>query len=340
MLHFDSDYMEGMHPRIYERLGKINLEQRTGYGRDEICDSAREKIRRSCACPEAEIWFLSGGTQVNSVVIRSLLGLGESVIAADTGHIGFHEAGAVEAGGHKVILLPGREGKLTAQAVENYAAAFYRDENHAHMVKPGMVYLSHPTEYGTLYTKKELEELRKVCERYRMKLYLDGARLGYGLAAEGTDVDLRVIADCCHVFYIGGTKVGAMFGEAVVFTRHMVEDFFTIVKQSGGLLAKGWFLGVQFDELFSDDLYLECGRNAIKTAERLKEGLREKGYSFRIESPTNQQFVILENDRMEELKKFVSFGYWEAYDEARTVVRFATSWATPMEAVEELLALL
>lgn len=340
MLYFDSDYMEGMHPEILRRLSLINMDKTVGYGTDAICEDAKEKIRKACACPEAKIHFLVGGTQANAVVIKSLLRSYEGVIAADTGHINAHEAGAIEAGGHKVLALPNHDGKLDAKDMAGYLETFYQDESHTHMVKPGMVYISHPTEYGTLYTRKELEQIKAVCEQYQLPLYLDGARLGYGLAAKETDVTLPVIARICDVFYIGGTKVGAMFGEAVVFTKQIPEGFFTLTKQCGALLAKGWMLGVQFDELFTDDLYLKCGQNAIQTAQRLKDGLKEKGYAFYLDSPTNQQFVILENGKMKELRKEVSFSFWQAIDENHTVVRFATSWATKMEEIEKLLKLL
>lgn len=337
MLHFDSDYMEGAHPEILKKLSEINFKKNPGYGTDAICESAREKIRAACGCPEGEVYFFVGGTQTNATVIRGLLRPFEGVLAADSGHISLHEAGAVEAGGHKVITIENREGKFCAEQVREYLLRFYEDENHAHMVRPGMVYISHPTEYGTLYTKQELEELSKVCREYKIPLYLDGARLSYALAAEGTDVNLKVIAENCNVFYIGGTKTGAMMGEAVVFPKPLEENFFTIIKQSGALLAKGWMLGVQFDVLFTEELYLECGKNGIRTASMLRKGLKEKGYSFYIESPTNQIFVVLENRKMQELKAKVSFSFWEALDENHTVVRFATSWATEEEEIKELL---
>lgn len=337
MLHFASDYMEGAHPEILKRMWEINYQKHPGYGVDKICESAREKIREACNCPEGEVYFLAGGTQTNATVIRGLLRPFEGVLAADSGHISLHEAGAVEAGGHKVITIKNREGKLRAEHVRKYLLRFYGDENHAHMVKPGMVYISHPTEYGTLYTKQELEELSKVCREYKIPLYLDGARLSYALAVEETDVTLKIIAENCDVFYIGGTKTGAMMGEAVVFPKPLEDDFFTIVKQSGALLAKGWMLGVQFDVLFTEELYLKCGKNGIKTAAMLRKGLKEKGYSFYIDSPANQIFVVLENRKMEELKAEVSFSFWEALDENHTVVRFATSWATREEEVEALL---
>lgn len=340
MLRFNSDYMEGAHQQILDRLGAINLEKMTGYGLDEICESAKKKIRRACNKPDAEIYFLVGGTQANAVVIRSILKLYEGVIAADTGHINGHEAGAIEYGGHKVLPIPNRGGKLCAEAVDKYVRAFYEDRSYTHMVNPGMVYISHPTECGTLYTKEELKQLRAVCDKYNMPLYLDGARLGYGLAAEGTDLTLEDIACLCDVFYIGGTKVGALFGEAVVFTHHMVEGFYTIMKQSGAMLAKGWLLGVQFDELFTDGLYMKGAENGIKTAMRLKAGLGDKGYSFLFDSPTNQQFVIVGNDKIAELDGKVTFSFWEPYDDAHHVLRFATSWATTDEDVDALLTLM
>ena len=264
----------------------------------------------------------------------------EGVVAATTGHVAVHEAGAIEAGGHKVLTLPEHNGKLDAAEVEEYIATFYKDANHEHMVKPGMVYISHPTEYGTLYTKAELEALHGVCAKYDIPLFLDGARLGYGLAATGTDVTLETIADNCDVFYIGGTKVGAMFGEAVVFTAKAPEGFFSIIKQNGALLAKGWMLGVQFDELFTDGLYLKCGKNAIDCAERLKAGLIAKGYHMYLDSPTNQQFIVIETAKLAELGKQVAYGFMETYDAEHTVIRFATSWATRMEDVEKLIELL
>lgn len=342
MQHFDSDYMEGAHPLILQRLAKINMEKTPGYGRDPYCDAAREKIRRACGRPEAEVHFLVGGTQANAVVIRSLLRPYEGVIAAMTGHISTHEAGAVEAGGHKVLTLPAEpHGKLGAGAVRRFMESFERDGNREHMVCPGMVYISHPTEYGDLYSKAELRELGQVCREHGLLLYLDGARLGYALAARGTDVTLETIAEECDAFYIGGTKVGALFGEAVVFPRpELAGHFFTVSKQCGALLAKGWLLGAQFDVLFSDGLYLSIAGHAVEMAERLKAGLRQKGYRFYYESPTNQQFVVLENSRMEQLAKSVSFAFWEAMDESHTVVRFATSWATREEDVERLLCLL
>ena len=338
MLYFDSDYMEGAHPLILEKLMETNMEKTPGYGTDKYCESAKNKIRKACNCPDAEIHFLVGGTQTNATVIKALLRPYEGVVAADSGHISTHEAGAIEAGGHKVLTLPQIQGKILPEQVDRYMETFNNDQNNAHMVHPGMVYISHPTEYGTLYTKKELEDLGRVCRKHDIPLYLDGARLGYGLAAEDTDVTLEVIARCCDVFYIGGTKVGALFGEAVVITRpDLVKNFFTLVKQQGGLLAKGRLLGIQFDVLFTDDLYIEIGKHAIRMAEKLKNGLLEKGFEFYFESPTNQQFLILDNQDMDRLSEIVSFSFWESYDETHTVVRLATNWATAEADIDLLL---
>ena len=264
----------------------------------------------------------------------------EGVVAADTGHVAVHEAGAVEFTGHKVLTVPHRDGKIAPEVLERYLAGFYQDENHEHMVFPGMVYISHPTEFGTLYTKQELEQLSQICRQYEIPLFLDGARLGYGLMSSGTDVTLPDIARLCDVFYIGGTKVGALCGEAVVFPRKAPRHFMTAVKQHGALLAKGRLLGIQFDTLFTDDLYFEISRHAIQMAEELKEVLRKKGCRFAWESPTNQQFVILEDEMLERLKKEVAVSFWEKADENHTTVRFATSWATEsgdIRRLEELL---
>ena len=341
MLYFENDYSEGAHEEVLKRLIETNMEQLPGYGTDRYTVSAKEKICAACGCPDAEVYLLTGGTQTNQIVISSMLDSHEGVIAAETGHVGTHEAGAIECTGHKVLSLSQKNGKLSADDLEKYLSTFYGDENHEHMVFPGMVYISHPTEYGTLYTKGELAELSAVCSEYRIPLYLDGARLGYALAAAGTDVTLQDVAEYCDVFYIGGTKVGALCGEAVVFPKENTPiHFVTKVKQRGALLAKGRLTGVQFDALFTDGLYLKIGKNAIDTADELKRILREKGYEFLIDSPTNQIFVVLEDCRMEKLKENVVFSYWEKKDDNHTVVRFATSWATKMEDVKKLAALL
>ncbi|TCL55435.1 L-threonine aldolase [Kineothrix alysoides] len=341
MLHFDSDYMEGAHPAIMKRLMETNMEQTPGYGTDEYSNSAKEKIKKACNAPEAEVFFLMGGTQTNRTAIDGILRGYEGVLAAECGHISVHESGAIEAGGHKVLALPHERGKLKTKTVEDYLARFYQDANWPHMVIPGMLYVSHPTEYGAIYTKAELEGLHEVCKRYHIPMYIDGARLGYGLAADNTDVTLSDIARCCEAFYIGGTKVGALFGEALVFTNtKLVPHFFTTIKQHGGLLAKGRLLGLQFDTLFTDDLYMKISRRAIERARELKAGLKEKGYELFFESPTNQQFLIMENKKIEELKEKVSFGFWEVYDEKHTVVRIATGWATESADIRALLKLL
>ena len=320
MLDFVNDYSEGAHEKILQRLLETNMEKLSGYGTDQYCESAKQKIREACECPEADIYFLVGGTQTNATVIDALLEQYEGVVSADTGHISTHEAGAIEASAHKVLAIPHKNGKVTAKAVKQYFADFYADGNHEHMVFPGMVYISHPTEYGTLYTKKELEEISEVCHKYELPLFLDGARLGYGLVSPEADVTLEDIARCTDVFYIGGTKVGALCGEAVVFTKKAPKHFMTMVKQQGALLAKGRLLGIQFDTLFTDDLYTRISKNAIETAMKLKRALQEKGYQLFLDSPTNQQFVVLENKKKEELGKEVQFDFWEKYDEDHTVM--------------------
>lgn len=341
MLDFVNDYAEGAHEKILDRLRETNLQSTPGYGNDSFCETAKQKIREACGCETADIYFLVGGTQSNQVVIDSMLGKYEGVIAAVTGHINTHEAGAIEYTGHKVLGLPHKEGKLQPDAVKKYIKDFYSDANYDHMVFPGMVYISHPTEYGTLYTKQELKDLSAVCRAYDIPLYLDGARLGYGLACRDTDVSLPDIAECCDVFYIGGTKVGALCGEAVVFTKENTpRQFVTLMKQHGALLAKGRLLGLQFDVLFTDGLYLEIGEHALRMAALLKKAFQEKGYRFYIESPTNQIFIVLENRQMEQLQEKVNFSFWERLDDEHTVVRFVTSWATGEGAVRELISVL
>ena len=341
MLSFENDYSEGAHPKILQRFIETNMEQVPGYGNDPYCESAKEKIREACNCPEAEIFFLVGGTQTNAVVIASMLQAYEGVVSAQTGHVNAHEAGAIEYTGHKVLSIPQYEGKMKASDLEAYLKTFWQDESHEHMVFPGMVYISHPTEYGTLYSKQELTDLSAVCRRYEIPLNLDGARLGYGLMSKSTDVTLPDIAELCDVFYIGGTKVGALCGEAVVFTKHNMPKYFvTHVKQHGALLAKGRLAGVQFDTLFTDNLYFEISRHAIEMAELLKQGLAEKGYTFHLDSPTNQQFIVLDDEQYNELQKQVRCCFWEKPDDTHTVVRFATSWATPKENIDKLMELL
>lgn len=341
MLHFDSDYMEGAHPKIIERLVRTNPEQTPGYGTDEYCESAKEKIKAACGIPDGEVYFLVGGTQTNATVIDSLLPPYGGVAAAYTGHIAVHEAGAVEASGHKVIALPDRDGKLTPQTLKDYLVSFHSDPSKDHMVYPGMVYISHPTEKGTLYTSDELAGLKEICNEYDIPLYLDGARLGYALVTEGTDITLPFIAENTDVFYIGGTKVGALFGEAVVVPRKgILKHFTTMIKRHGGLLAKGRLIGIQFDTLFTDNLYFEISKHALKMASILEQGFISKGYKMMYGAPSNQKFVLMDNETIEKLREKATFEFWEKYDNDRTVVRFVTSWATREEDARQLIDLL
>lgn len=339
-LSFECDYTTGAHPEILKKLTETNFESLPGYGADRYCESAKEKIKKVCNS-DVDVFFLVGGTQTNSIVIASLLNSYEGVIAADTGHVSVHEAGAIEYTGHKVLTIPHHDGKIMSYDLSAYINNFYNDENHEHMVFPGMVYISHPTENGTLYTKSELEDISAICKKHNIYLFLDGARLGYGLMSKNTDVTLEDIASFCDVFYIGGTKVGALCGEAVVFKKSaMPKHFMTTVKQHGALLAKGRLLGVQFNTLFTDNLYFEISRHAIEMAELLKEILTDKGYRFSWESFTNQQFIVLENKQMEKLKEKVGFSFWEKVDDNHTIIRLATSWSTRKDDVEKLKELL
>ncbi len=334
---FATDYEEGAHPAILKRLVETNLEQSVGYGLDPVSESARDRIRTACACPQAAVHFLIGGTQVNTTMLDALLASYEGVVAADTAHVALHEAGAIEAGGHKVLTLPGTNGKITSEQVDEFCSIAEADGSRDHMVFPGVVYLSQPTEYGTLYSLDELERMRTVCDRHSLRLYIDGARLAYALASPANDVTLPDLARLCDAFYIGGTKCGALLGEAVVVPDpNLIPHLFTIIKQHGALLAKGRLLGIQFDELFRDDLYLRIGKPALKAADALRALFKQVGLKLAFDSPTNQTFVVLENQQMERLAKLVEFDFWERADATHTVVRFATSWATRMEAVEAL----
>ncbi len=339
MLHFDCDYMEGAHPEVMRRLLETNLEQTPGYGCDSHTERARKLIRQACDATQAEIHLLVGGTQTNATVIDGLLRRHEGVLSAASGHINVHEAGAIEASGHKVLTLPSYDGKVRASEVEAFIDGFYRDETWPHMVAPGMLYISHPTEFGTLYSLDEMEALHAVCQRHGIPLYLDGARLGYGLAADGNTLSLPDIARLCEVFYIGGTKVGTLFGEAVVIPRpELLPHFFTLVKQHGALLAKGRLLGIQFETLFTDGLYRQIARQAIRTAMKLKKALLAKGYRCYIDSPTNQQFFVLPNREIDRLNQYATFELWGARGEEESVVRFVTSWATTDEQIDALIA--
>ncbi len=339
MVSFESDYIQGAHEKVLEKLVQTNMEAHSGYGEDVYSKRAKQKILSACSLDEAhsQVFFLNGGTQTNQIVIDTLLKPFEGVVCVNSGHINTHEAGAIEFCGHKVITLSNNFGKINPIELKEYVGGFYADENHEHSVFPGMVYISHPTEYGTLYTLSELYEISSLCKEYGMKLYLDGARLGYGLMSSGTDVTLADIAQLCDAFYIGGTKVGALCGEALVFTRDNTPvHFVTQIKQHGALLAKGRLLGVQFDTLFTDNLYFEISRHAITMADRMRIVFIDKGYEFYIETVTNQIFVILDNEKLDKLKRNVAFGFWERLDNKRTVVRFASSWATTDEDINAL----
>ena len=340
MILFRCDYAEGAHPEILKRLVETNFEQLDGYGCDRYTESARKKILEACACPDGEVHFLVGGTQTNATVIAAMLHDYEGAVAVQTGHIGVHEAGAVEYTGHKVLTLPQHYGKMDADELEAFLVAADADPNKDHMVWPGLVYISLSTEYGTVYSRAELAGLQEVAHKYGLPLFIDGARLGYALASPACDFTLADMKDLCDVFYIGGTKVGALCGEAVVFTKKAPKHFFTTIKQHGALLAKGRLLGVQFDTLFTDNLYGRIAANAIDRAQEMVAVLKEKGIPFFLETPTNQQFVILENRYMESLAAKVGFDIWEPYDPDHTVVRFATSWATSPEQIRQLRDLL
>ncbi len=335
MLYFGSDYQEGGCEAVMRALSETNLEHVGGYGDDRFCEEAKEKIKRICACPSAQIAFLIGGTQTNMIAIDSLLKPYEGVIAAQTAHISLHEAGAIEATGHKVIELSGKDGKLSADTVRECLQGYFADPFHEHIVRPGMVYVTYPTEYGTLYTKKELSDIKAVCAEYGIPLYLDGARLGYGLAAPECDLTLPDIARICDAFYIGGNKVGALIGEALVFTKNNMPDhFLPLIKRRGALCAKGRVLGVQFSALM--DVYYDIAAHALRMAKIIKDELLKKGYELRVQSPTNQIFPIVTREFMESLDGKVVYDFWEWLPDGRAVIRFATNWATAEEDVRAL----
>lgn len=329
MISFESDYNNGTLPEILERLTETNNERTPGYGNDIYCEEAKAKIRKAIDNDGAEVFFLVGGTQTNTTVIDSLLLGCEGVISLKTGHISVHESGAVEAFGHKVITLEGENSKMRAADVARYMDTFLADETYGHMVQPGMVYISLPTEYGMVYSREELASLYETCRKYNLRLFIDGARLGYALASDAVDYDMAYVARNCDVFYIGGTKVGAMFGEAVVFTGMKAPRyFFTTVKRHGALLAKGRMLGIQFATLFTDNLYMRVSSHAIQMAVRIVDIFRKHGISMAYDSPTNQQFVVLTPERYRALRAKVAFEVWEHQDDGNIVCRFVTSWAT------------
>lgn len=339
-LYFASDYMETAAPEIMEALAGLAGKKFTGYGSDVISESARRKILAAAGAPEGEVYFLVGGTQTNATVIDTMLRPYEGVIAASTGHVSVHEAGAIEYGGHKVLTLPAKDGKIGAADIDGLAGTYWNDENHEHMVMPAMVYISQPTEYGTLYSLKELEEISAVCRKWKLALYVDGARLAYALSAKGNDVTLKDLSRLTDVFYIGGTKCGALLGEAVVFPKKgTVPHFFTMVKQHGALLAKGWAAGLQFDTLFTGGLYEKLGKKGDEMADRIREALDEKGYVQDVRNSTNQIFITLTHEKARALSKKVEMGFWENKGDT-VVMRIATSWASMEEETEKLIALL
>jgi len=341
MIRFNSDYCEGAHPRLLAKLVSTNMEQSPGYGEDPYCRQAAETIRGLCHAPEAAVHFLVGGTQTKLTVIAAALRPHQGVLCADTGHIHVHETGSIEACGHKVLALPSENGKISAAAVEAAVNAHYASSAFEHTVQPKMVYISNPTELGTIYQKAELTALHEVCSAHGLYLFMDGARLAYGFAAASNDLTLPDLASLCDVFYIGGTKVGALFGEAAVILHPALQsDFRYLIKQRGGMLAKGRLLGLQFEELLRDGLYFELGRHAVSLAMKLKSACERAGYEFLIDSPTNQQFVILPDTVLEALAPNFAFEYQQRMDDAHSAVRFCTSWATAEEDVDCLIAAL
>ncbi|MBQ2784619.1 MAG: aminotransferase class I/II-fold pyridoxal phosphate-dependent enzyme [Alistipes sp.] len=341
MIRFDSDYMAGAHPEVMEALVRTNLELTAGYGNDPYTSEARELIRKATGNADAEVMFLVGGTQTNATVIDGLLARHEGVLAAESGHIAVHESGAIEASRHKVLTLPHHEGKVKAEDVECYIAEFYADETYQHMVAPGMLYISQPTEYGTIYSLEELAALSEVCHNHNIPLYVDGARLGYALAAEDADFTLEALSRLADVFYIGGTKVGTLFGEAVVVNnRSLLKNLFPLVKQHGALLAKGRLLGVQFATLFGDGLYERIGAHGVRLAMRIRKAFAKAGYEPIINSTTNQQFFQLPNTLIDSLRREASFDYWGPRGTTESTVRFVTSWSTTDEDVDRLERLL
>ncbi len=340
---FESDYNNGCLPEILRRLSETNDEKSSGYGFDPYTERAKDRIRKACEMTEAEVHFLVGGTQTNATAIDSLLQGCEGVLSVDTGHINVHESGAVEAFGHKVLVLPGiAGGKMAASQINDYMRKFLADETYPHMVQPGMVYITLPTELGALYSRKELADIYAVCQQYGLRLYVDGARLGYGLMAEGNDIDLPFLAHHCDAFYIGGTKVGALLGEALIYTNTRAPKYiFTIIKRHGALLAKGRVLGLQFDTLFTDDLYFRVSRHAIDMAQALRKVFAKHGLSLGIDSPTNQQFVILSKEQKQRLAEEIAFEIWEPLPNDHLLCRFVTCWATTeadIAALDETLA--
>ena len=338
MIQFQCDYNEGAHPMILQRLAETNMEQTIGYGEDPYCEQARNLIKHACQNENIDVHFLVGGTQTNTTVIAHTLRPYQGVLSAVSGHINVHETGAIEATGHKVLAIDSPDGKLTTTQIEQAMQAHLNEDGPEHMVQPGMVYLSFPTEVGTIYTLSELEAISAVCKKHKLPLFVDGARLGYGLCSPESDITLPQLAQLADVFYIGGTKVGALFGEAVIITNETLKhDFRYSMKRHGGMLAKGRLLGIQFATLFTDNLYLNIAQHAISEAMRIKDALQEEGFNFLIDSPTNQQFPIFSNAQLEKLCKKYRFSVWQCIDETHTAVRICTSWGTKDENVDQLI---
>ena len=339
MYQFQCDYNEGAHPRIMERLLQTNLEQTVGYGEDHYCAEAREAIRKAIGRPDADVHFLVGGTQANATVISSILRPYQGVLCASTGHINVHETGAIEHGGHKVLAMDAENGLLAAEQIRTAMQLHLAEDGPEHTVQPGMVYISFSSELGTVYSLRQLREISAACREYGLPLFIDGARMGYGLASEGCDVTLQDIAELADVFYLGGTKQGALFGEAVVILNETLKkDFRYYIKQNGGMLAKGRLLGIQFLTLFEDGLYFKVSQHAVSQALRIRDAFKAKGFEMLVQSPSNQQFPILDNETLRRLSEKFLFSVWQKVDEDHTAVRFCTSWATRPEAVDTLLA--
>lgn len=339
MIRFNNDYNRGAHETILKKLAEINTEQICSYGEDQYCKEAADMIKNLCKKPDAQVHFLVGGTQTNLTVISSALRPHQCVLSASTGHVNEHETGAIEATGHKVYTISTDDGKLTAEMVQAAYDAHWKDENHEHIAQPKLVYISNPTEIGTIYSKNELERLYTVCRRCSLYLYIDGARLAYGLASEKNDLDFETLSSNCDVFYIGGTKCGALLGEAVVLLNDSLkQDFRYVIKQKGGMLAKGWLLGLQFTELLKDGLYIKIAEHADKLAAKIKEAAVNKGYPLYSESDTNQQFIIFPNDLIDQLSLKYALSYQQKYDDTHSVIRICTDWATTEKDVNSLIS--
>lgn len=341
MIYFINDYLRGAHPKVLNALVNTNMEQTAGYGFDEYTAMAEEKIKKICNCAEGKVYFLQGGTQTNKIAIASMISHFEGVMCPESAHISTNEAGTVEETGHKVLTLAHKDGKVEANTIDEHMQKFFRDETYMHKVLPAMVFISQPTEYGTIYSKSELKAISDVCKKWEIPLYIDGARLIYALASPENDATLEDVAKYADAFYIGGTKAGLLLGEALIFTKNNApKSFITMIKRYGGLLAKGRVVSLQFNEMFTDDLYKELGENAIDKATKIVKALEEKNYQLYVKPSSNQIFVVLENKKVEELAKEVKFLRYKEYDENHTVIRLVTSWATTEEETQKLIEIL